>query len=324
MRTAVPALLIVAVCAGCPTPAAAQAEHALGTRAQGMAGAFVGVADDASAVYWNPAGLASGAYFSLVLDGGTGQAVPDDEPVAGSRSGWLLALSMPALGLSYYRQELDLAEPADEADGAFRLDSLVTQHVGATFVQSLTGTLAVGATIKLVRGLAGTADVPAADAEAALDDWDVRGKSTSRLGVDVGIMAAGSFGRLGVVVRNATEPAFETGSGRELTLERQIRAGASMPLLPAWLVAADVDLTRTRSALGEVRELALGTEGQVTRRVAARAGVRLNTAGDHGRTPALAVGGSVAVSGALLLDAQWTGGSERAFRGWGMGGRVVF
>ena len=44
-------------------PADAQSFEALGSRAQGM-GAFVAVADDASAVYWNPAGLASGAYFS--------------------------------------------------------------------------------------------------------------------------------------------------------------------------------------------------------------------------------------------------------------------
>lgn len=32
-------------------------ELGIGTRSQGMGGAFVGLADDASAVYWNPAGL---------------------------------------------------------------------------------------------------------------------------------------------------------------------------------------------------------------------------------------------------------------------------
>src|SRR5688500_16629352 len=98
---------LIAACAttGCLlalTPEAhAQSLDAISTRAQGMAGAFVGVADDASAVYWNPAGLAGGAYFSLVLDASGGRAVPEDEAEATSRSGWLLALTTPALGLSY-------------------------------------------------------------------------------------------------------------------------------------------------------------------------------------------------------------------------------
>ena len=48
-----------------------EAFECIGTRAQGMGGAFVGVADDASAVYWNPAGLAGGAYFSLASSTGT-------------------------------------------------------------------------------------------------------------------------------------------------------------------------------------------------------------------------------------------------------------
>ena len=43
-------------------PASAQ----VGTRASGMAGAYVGVADDATAVYWNPAGVATGALVSVV------------------------------------------------------------------------------------------------------------------------------------------------------------------------------------------------------------------------------------------------------------------
>ena len=33
--------------------------NSMGTRALGMGGAFVGLADDASAIYWNPAGLSN-------------------------------------------------------------------------------------------------------------------------------------------------------------------------------------------------------------------------------------------------------------------------
>ena len=41
-------------------PASAQRTFdEVGIRALGMAGAFVGVADDATAVFWNPAGLAT-------------------------------------------------------------------------------------------------------------------------------------------------------------------------------------------------------------------------------------------------------------------------
>src|SRR5689334_2120727 len=43
-------------------PARAQLFEAVGTRAQGLGGAFVAVADDATASWWNPAGLATGAY----------------------------------------------------------------------------------------------------------------------------------------------------------------------------------------------------------------------------------------------------------------------
>ena len=49
-------------------PAVAQTFEVVGTRAAGMGGAFVAVADDASATYWNPAGLALGRVFSAVLD----------------------------------------------------------------------------------------------------------------------------------------------------------------------------------------------------------------------------------------------------------------
>ena len=50
----------------------AAAQGDVGTRAAGMAGAFVAVADDATAVYWNPAGMATGSLVSVVLDYGQG------------------------------------------------------------------------------------------------------------------------------------------------------------------------------------------------------------------------------------------------------------
>ena len=40
----------------------------VGTRAQGMAGAFVAVADDATATWWNPAGIATGALLGVSME----------------------------------------------------------------------------------------------------------------------------------------------------------------------------------------------------------------------------------------------------------------
>ena len=301
---------------------AAQSLETVGTRAQGMGGAFVGVADDASAVYWNPAGLAGGAYFSLVLDGGAAEALPDGHLEGSSRSGWLLALSTPALGLSYYRLQNETVQPTGSA-GESRVASLVTQHVGATVVQSLADIVAVGATVKLIRGVAAANDLAAGEGMRRLHDVDLIGRGSNKVDVDVGVMATGAAGRAGVTIRNVSEPSFRTADGQELRLSRAVRGGASILLLQSWKLAADLDFTRNRGVFGDVRELAVGTEGQLLRRLMARAGVRVNTAGGE-RAPALSAGGSFAVFGSVLIDAQITGGSDKAFKGWGIAGRMVF
>jgi long-subunit fatty acid transport protein len=324
MSRRVLASLIVTVIIGLPHQAGAQSTETLGTRAQGMGGAFVGVADDASAVYWNPAGLAGGAYFSFVLDGNTARSVPDAEPDGGTRNGFLLALSMPALGLSYTRLQTTAVRPNLGIPENSHVESLLTHQVGATFVHSIADGFAVGGTLKVVRGIAASAVVPGNDRDDLLDHADLLGHGSTKFDVDAGAMFAGEVGRVGVTVRNIAAPEFDTGAGEELQLERQARAGAAISLLPDWKLAADVDLTVNRGIFGDVRELSIGTEGQVTKHLTARGGFRFNTIGDRGHAPAISAGASYAVYGAVLIDAQITGGSDNAFRGWGLAGRFLF
>src|SRR4051794_21847114 len=79
--------------------ARAQTTDAIGVRAQGMAGAFTAVADDATAAWWNPAGLAGGAFFNALLE----VARPDTRTSDSIRG---VAIAYPALGLTYYRLPL--------------------------------------------------------------------------------------------------------------------------------------------------------------------------------------------------------------------------
>src|SRR5690349_5602333 len=77
-----------------PAPAIGQRFDDIGVRAQGMGGAFVAVADDATATWWNPAGL---AHALTVVD--LSASILKD----GGRS---IALGFPSLGLSYYRLKI--------------------------------------------------------------------------------------------------------------------------------------------------------------------------------------------------------------------------
>ena len=315
------ALLVAFVLA--PVTVLAQPFEAVGARAQGMA-AFVAVADDASAVYWNPGGLASGAYFSLVLDRTEAETKTAADGRAGGRSSWLLALSAPAIGLSYYRLRTTNVAPTDRLSPTplSRVESLVTHHAGATLVHSIFSFLAAGATLKVIRGVATLGDSPG-NPEDLIDD-DIPGVSSHQFDVDVGVLATGSLVRAGLTLRNLTEPSFETSSDQKLELGRQARAGVALLLTPRWTAAVDFDLTRNRGPFGDVRTLALGTEARLTPRASARAGIQLNTAGDQGRTPLASVGASYAAFGSLLVDAHFSTGSDEAFRGWGVAGRVVF
>jgi hypothetical protein len=276
-----------------PSPALAQAEAPVGVRAAGMGGAFTAVADDASAVFWNPGGLASGAFFSVVLDGNR----MDD------RSAMLIALGTPPLALSYYR-----TATGDLPGGRH---TLVAHHAGVSVVQSLADRISAGATLKLVRGEVSTALGPSF--------------STNKFDADLGVMTKGALGRLGLSVRNLLQPEFRTSSG-VVRLDRRVRAGISLNLQQNTTVAADVDLTAATTSRGEWRDVALGLETRPARNAWVRTGVHWNAKGGEGAgaAPVASVGASYAVYGSTVADGQVTFGSSNGNRGWGVGLRFVF
>jgi F plasmid transfer operon, TraF, protein len=305
-------------------PAGAQSFEAVGTRAAGMGGAFVAVADDASAAYWNPAGFAAGSYFSLVLDRNSAEVQPSTGP-AGKESGLLIALGMPALGLSYYGLRSTTVAPAVRspiANSLLEADTLVTHHAGVTLVQSVVPGVAVGATLKMVRGYASSVLGPATERDALLDS-DGPSRGETHFDADFGVMATLGKLKAGVTLRNATEPSFDTPDGtRSLPLERQARAGVSIHPVGSWIVAADSDLLETNGPYGPFRRLAAGTEGRVYRKATVRGGVSVNTTGDRARS--FSAGGSFAATAAVFLDFQYTGGSDRARQGWGVAARFAY
>jgi hypothetical protein len=283
-------------------PAEAQPVDTVGVRAQGMGGAFTAVADDASATWWNPAGLAGGSYFSSVLEYGH-LPNPDDGTVKG------ISIAFPALGLSYYRLPISEMRPATSTGqgAAIRQDQGTLSELGVTVGQSLGNHFVIGSTLKV------------------LNAGQLRG------GLDLGGMVSFGMARVGLSVRNVTEPRFGEGANA-LVLKRQARAGFALSTGPrgaigTGAVAVDADLTTTVTAAGEQRRVAVGGEIWTTQRVLGlRGGVSRNLVGSE--ETLLSGGASVAFrrqrSLTSYVDGQVTGGSDETSRSWSVGLRLTF
>ena len=335
---------VILACGALAAPAGAQT-LSVGTRAQGMAGAFVAVADDASAVVWNPAGLATGALASVVIEGTAVDRPASGDPGtpaagAGEGSSALVALALPPVGLSYARLRIDTAVAVSPAEGragsreqgepGLQVRSLVTHNVGVTLLHSLTDYLVVGTTVRLVSG--GGAEATAAASggwDAAFDQVEGIETTSSTTGdVDLGVMTSVGRFRIGLLARNLAAPEFDLEMAAEpVRLERHVRAGvaygAGWPATSALVVAVDADLTDVPSPSGERRDLAAGVEGWLAqRRVGLRGGMRASVLGDA--RPVATGGVSVAIKTGVYVDGHVAGGGDGSERSWGLGGRVVF
>lgn len=325
------------------SPASAQPTDVVGVRASGMGGAFTAVADDATASWWNPAGMAGGAYFNALIEAGSHREPPNErtpagDPQSASRADTSsLSVAFPALGLSYYHlriSEMQPQTPIGTASGVrqeggateVRLRSMVLEQFGASVGQSLGSHLVVGSTVKVLRGGA-VSEVQAAGT-GSLDVAAGLGPSgETHAGLDVGAMAVLGRARIGVMVRNVTETEFGSGTDA-FTLNRQARVGAALSsgsrgVIGSATVAVDADLTRTPSVLGDERRLAAGGEVWTSARTfGLRGGLGVNTIGSRRTT--LSGGLSAALKKGLYADGELTGGTDQGRRGWGVGLRVTF
>jgi hypothetical protein len=274
-----------------PNLAFAQTQmESVGSRAQGMAGAFVAVADDATAPYWNPAGPATAGPAGAVFDWTKFQE-SNRRSFFGSVGAWPLGFSVQ-----------------DQAAvvGGERFE---TRQYGLNLLQTIVEGLVVGANLKWVRG------------GVAPDGTDV--SHSNAFDLDAGVMVDMQRVRVGLTAKNLRQASFERTSGSDVSLARQIRAGLAILPRDGVTLAVDLDLDTADLWDGPRRVLAMGGETRLTGRLMGRAGVRWNFEDDD-RRPAYSAGGSVRLSTSTWLDAHVTYRADTRERAFGAALRAGF
>ena len=309
----------------------AQTLESVGPRAQGMGGAFVAVASDATASWWNPAGLAAGPFFDAVL------AFDQAEPSLSQRdTASVFAIGTPPLGISRYRTTVSSAAPSGfgegagasrEAGGDVSLRRLDVTQWGVTLVQTLAPGLHVGTTLKYVQraSVTDTADASlSASRRLELAEALDGGSPSSRFDLDIGLLGAYGPLRLGFLGRNLRETGSEEG---EPVPPRQFRVGGALDLErlggPHMILSLDADIRGYDAVRGKRQLVAVGAEQWfLDSRLGVRGGARMNRVG--AKEWALTTGGSVRVATATYVEGYFMRGRSDDDRGWGLSARVSY
>ncbi len=299
--------------------AAQQTFEVVGSRALGMGGAFVAVADDPSAVFWNPAGLASGQPAGATIEwvrfrngdrNGAAAAGP------WQRSAKFVSLGTWPIGMSYAGFD-ETVLVTDGASAGLVAQRFSTRHYGATVLQTVTEGLVVGTTLKYVRGTVAAGPVSEASSGEAL------GAGASREGVthgvfdlDASVMFDARVFRVGWTMRNLRSPTFEGPPGTAMELERRSRMGLAVLPADGLIFAVDLDLNTADLPGGPSRMVAVGAEQMLWSRLAVRGGARWNLEGARAAVGSL--GASFALRPGAWLDGHVTHGRAQGERGFGL------
>jgi len=224
--------------------AGASLQVPIGPRAIAMGGAFSSIADDAEALYWNPAGLPSIGHQEIT---GT-HANLFGSDIVDNYAAFVLPLARRrAAAIDWYRSgfndpELDFGE----------------NRIDLSYGQKILPSLSLGATVKYL------------NRNTSLDGVSVRrGRGA---GLDFGIIATPLDRlRLGIVAQDAfdTKITYSQGEGTVVAYPRTLRVGASYSPIRDAIVAADLD-----------DRLHVGAEYRPVTSLALRAGVNNNRSPD--------------------------------------------
>jgi hypothetical protein len=295
-----PIALVSLLLVGTPLISQAQDKYAgeflklgVGARALGMGGAFTSVADDASAIYWNPAGL-------TFLRGGQALGM-HAEQFGGEIGHDFLSAAYPLrgageaekgiVGLAWSRVAVDDIEVTTDglldygADGlpgtgdpgegngeydfgeafdysAFRMESNANQAFYFSYARNLTDRLAIGGNVKLLR-------------------VDLVGVNATGVGADLGFLyQASSSLTLGLLAQDVTTTRISWDTGHRETVSPSFVVGSyyARPFggFGVVSVAADLALATdgrdTASQLGSGADFRGGLEYWYDRKVALRVG----------------------------------------------------
>ena len=303
------------------TPLESRAQVAfevVGARALGMGGAFVAVADDPTAVVWNPAGLLGGPPAGLQI-GWDAFHFRDQQAPPAARAGRISAQSFAIgtwpVGISFVRAKA--AGIRSLPGGELRTEALRTSQLGFTVLHSVTEHAVVGATVKYVRGTAVIGSASGGSASDVLESaLAARGDAHGTLDVDIGIAGGSDRIRAGVTFKNLRRPGFATVGGTPIHLERRARLGLAVVPRDGLTLAIDVDLDTADPLVGLRRTIAIGGEGRLGARLALRGGIRWHRS--ESTRPIGALGGSVRLRQGFWLDGYVTRGHSRGDRGTGI------
>ncbi|HET6453793.1 MAG TPA: conjugal transfer protein TraF [Armatimonadota bacterium] len=244
-------LVLIAVCA-LPT----MGQIGVGTRAIGMGGAFTAIADDASAPYWNPAGLAKVKKFQFQLPNVQigidtdldWRDIIDNLPTDDAGRVDLLSklgqdtttvdmsmnmgFAMPQLAVSLIpvveaqlnAQGVTFDASGDPHSGTGTITGTGVAAGGVSIARTLKDGSALGVTVKSMRGINFTQTVTYTPTASGVDETVVKDQTDkSGLGIDVGyIRETSPDTSMGIMVRNLLEP----GTPGEFS-ERELNVGVA-------------------------------------------------------------------------------------------------
>lgn len=293
-----------------------------GARALGMGGAFVAVADDPTAVHWNPAGLASGSPAGMTV--GWDQlhfGNPKNPAFVGATqdAASLTSVATYPLGISYGYYRAARVVAINE-DGTPVVTNLSIHMFAGTIVQTLVKGLVVGGTVKYMRGQATSETTLGLLNGDALDEAIKRkDDSDGAFDLDVGVLGTIGWFRAGFTAKNLAQPTFTGTSGFAIQVKRRFRLGLAAQPTDGLTLAFDVDLDTADPLVGLRRMMATGVETRLGSSLELRGGVRWTRDGE--RLTIAAVGASLKIRKGMWVDG-YTTYSRNDDRGFGVAFRA--